>query len=99
MPPASGKKRQKIGRCGELLVQSRLLRYGHRIKSAMTLDYGIDLIALRMKRNDKITSRCRIQVKTTACGSESRRIGKQEATLAVSRENPPADLIDFVAVD
>ena len=55
MPPASGKEKLQIGRRGELLVQSRLLRYGIE-SSAMTLDYGIDLIALRMKRDNKITS-------------------------------------------
>ena len=32
----------------------------------MTLDYGIDLIALRMEHDNKITSVVSIQVKTTA---------------------------------
>ena len=51
---------QQVGRCGELLVQYRLLRSG--IDSApMTTDYGIDLLAYDRK-TDKTVS---IQVKTS----------------------------------
>ena len=85
----------QIGRCGELLVQSRLLRYGIE-SSAMTVDYGIDLIALRMKRNNKITSTVSIQVKTTATLFKD---GKQEGYSWPFPRKSPADLIAFVAVD
>lgn len=50
---------QQIGKCGELLVQYRLLQNG--IESApMTTDSGIDLVAYSTKSNKALT----IQVKT-----------------------------------
>ena len=95
MPPASGKEQLQIGRRGELLVQSRLLRYGIE-SSAMTLDYGIDLIALRMEHDNKITP-VSIQVKTTAKLYE--KDGKQECYSWGFPKKSPADLIAFVAAD
>ena len=97
MPPVSD---LQIGRCGELLVQSRLLRHGIE-SSCMTLDYGIDLIALPMKRDNKITSVFRdgakmIQVKTTAKPYER---GKQKYYWWWFPQQSPADLIAFVVVD
>ena len=51
---------QQVGRCGELLVQYRLLRLG--VESApMTTDSGIDLVAFDPKRQAVVT----IQVKTS----------------------------------
>ena len=78
-----------------MLVQSRLLRYGIE-SSAMTLDYGIDLIALRMGHDNKITSVVSIQVKTTATLFKD---GKQEGYSWSFPRKSPADLIAFVAVD
>ena len=95
MPPASGKEKLQTGRCGELLVQSRLLRHGIE-SSAMTLDYGIDLIALRMGPDNKITSVVSIQVKTTATLFKS---GEQEGYSWSFPEKSPANLIAFVATD
>ena len=55
---------QQTGKCGELLVQYRLLQHG--IESApMTTDRGIDLVAL----NADGTKTATIQVKTTAYGN------------------------------
>ena len=51
---------QQIGRCGELLVQYMLLKYG--VESApMTTDFGIDLIAFNTAKQQTVT----IQVKTS----------------------------------
>lgn len=51
--------KQQIGKCGELLVQYRLLLNG--IESApMTTDAGIDLVAFSSRKNKAMT----IQVKT-----------------------------------
>ena len=54
----------QIGRCGEILVQYRLLRYG--VESApMTTDYGIDLVAYapEMKRAVTIQVKANLQPK------------------------------------
>lgn len=51
--------KQQIGRCGELLVQLRLLLLGVE-SSPMTTDYGIDLVAFSQFSNKATT----IQVKT-----------------------------------
>ena len=51
---------QQVGRCGELLVQYKLLKHG--VDSApMTTDYGIDLVAFAHKTQPTVT----IQVKAT----------------------------------
>jgi hypothetical protein len=51
--------KQQIGRCGELLVQQKLLLYG--IESApMTTDSGIDLVVYSPRERNALT----IQVKT-----------------------------------
>ena len=50
---------QQIGRCGELLVQYRLLK--HAVESApLTTDFGVDLVAFRVDNKKPIS----IQVKT-----------------------------------
>ena len=96
MPPASGKEQLQTGRCGELLVQSRLLRHGIE-SAAMTVDYGIDLIALRMEHDNKITP-VSIQVKTTA-RLWKEKDGKRECYSWGFPKKSPADLIAFVAAD
>ena len=51
-------RKAQIGRCGELLVQYRLLKHG--IESAsMTTDAGIDLVAYAPRSREAVT----IQVK------------------------------------
>ena len=50
---------QQVGKCGELLVQYMLLKYG--VESApLTTDFGIDLVAFRADNKKPIS----IQVKT-----------------------------------
>ena len=91
---SSGKEKQQTGRCGELLVQARLLRHG--IESApMTNDYGIDLIALRVERDGKVTP-VSIQVKTNATPWKQ---GKSEGYYWDFPQQSPADFIAFVAID
>ena len=86
----------QIGRCGELLVQSRLLRHGIE-SSAMTVDYGIDLIALRMEHDNQIAP-VSIQVKTTATLYDED--GDQECYWwDFPKRELPADLIAFVAAE
>ena len=93
------KETLQIGRCGELLVQSRLLQYG--IDSApMTTDRGIDLVALRVERDGKKSS-VLIQVKTTAeLWKEERKNGTTSTgyTWGFPKESP-ADFFAFVAAD
>ncbi len=58
-------KNQRIGKCGELIVQYTLLRHG--VDSApMTTDPGIDLIAFKDIKKKPVT----IQVKTSTHHSE-----------------------------
>lgn len=81
---------QHIGRCGELLVQYRLLKYGID-SSAMTIDDGIDLVAYVPKTKRAIT----IQVKTNE--KPKRSGGKGKLTLDWwIRQNSPAELVALV---
>jgi hypothetical protein len=67
-------KKAQIGRCGELLVQYKLLKEG--VESApMTTDAGIDLVAYSPKSREPVT----IQVK--ACHRPKRAGGKGRMTL------------------
>ena len=52
-------KTQQIGKCGELLVQYKLLKFGVEF-AQMTTDYGIDLLAMHPTGHEAVT----IQVKT-----------------------------------
>ena len=80
----------QIGRCGELLVQYRLLKYG--IESApMTTDVGVDLVAYAPKCKQAVT----IQVKTVR--REKPAGGKGKALLDWwIRDDSPAELVAFV---
>jgi hypothetical protein len=56
---------QQTGRCGELLVQYRLLKHG--VESApLTTDRGVDLVAFHSKAQKAVT----IQVKTSTHHTE-----------------------------
>lgn len=81
---------QRIGRCGELLVQYQLLRRG--IESApMTTDAGIDLVAFSPKQERAIT----IQVKTCEAPKPSGGRGKRALDWWIS-DRCPAEIAAFV---
>ncbi len=83
----------QIGRCGELLVQYKLLKLGID-SSALTTDSGIDLVAYSPIRNNAFT----IQVKT----NEKAKQGGGAGSLALDwwlRENSPAQLIALVDLE
>lgn len=81
---------QRIGRCGELLVQYKLLRLG--IESApMTTDSGIDLVAFVSATERAVT----IQVKTNAAPLPGGGKGKLSLSWWLP-ENCPADFAVFV---
>ena len=85
---------RQIGRRGELLVQSRLLRYG--IESApMTTDSGVDLVALHSERKSN-AGPVTIQVKTTSVLWTPD--NPRAYTWTLPKESP-AEVIAFVAVD
>ena len=76
---------QRVGKCGELLVQYELLKRD--IESApMTTDYGIDLVAIEPKTYQTVT----IQVK--ACGVH------QDSNRWVEWNMPKKCVADYVAV-
>lgn len=85
--------KQQIGKCGELLVQQKLLLHG--IESApLTTDSGVDLVAYSSKREDAIT----IQVKTNLKAKPGGGKGK----LAIdwwAPEDSLADLFAFVDLE
>ncbi len=85
--------KQQIGKCGELLVQYKLLLHG--IDSApLTTDSGIDLVAYSGKNKDAIT----IQVKTNL----KPKPGGGKAKLALDwwmHDKSPADLFAFVDLE
>lgn len=80
----------QIGKCGELLVQYRLLLLG--IESApMSTDTGIDLVAYSPLRKHPIT----IQVKTNLKSKPSGGTGKAAIDWWVP-DSSPADYLAFV---
>jgi hypothetical protein len=85
--------KQQIGKCGELLVQYKLLLHG--IESApLTTDSGIDLVAYSGKNKDAVT----IQVKTNL----KPKPGGGKAKLALDwwiHDDSPADLFAFVDLE
>lgn len=90
LEPLSTKTTAQIGRCGELLVQYRLLKYGIE-SSAMTTDRGIDLVAFVASRNRALT----IQVKTNLRPKPGGGRGALALDWWVS-EASPADLVALV---
>jgi hypothetical protein len=80
----------QIGRCGELLVQYRLLKYG--IESApMTTDSGIDLVAYAPAEKRAVT----IQVKANLKPKHSGGRGKLALDWWIA-EAGPAELVALV---
>ena len=83
----------QIGRCGELLVQYKLLKHG--IESAsMTTDTGIDLVAYSPARPDALT----IQVKANLKGKPGGGKGKPHLDWWIPTDSP-ANLIALVDLD
>ena len=82
--------KQQIGKCGELLVQYKLLLKG--VESAhLTTDSGIDLVAYSADSEDAVT----VQVKTNLKPKPGGGVGKLALDWWVDDESP-ADLIAFV---
>ncbi len=83
----------QIGKCGELLVQYRLLLHG--IESApMSTDTGIDLVAYSDLKDDALT----IQVKSNEMAKPSGGAGSPALDWSL-RDNSPADLVALVDLD
>jgi len=82
--------KQQIGKCGETLVQYRLLLNGIE-SSQLTTDYGIDLVAYSPRKKEAIT----IQVKT--CSEPKPGGGKGKLALDWwLRDDSPAQIIALV---
>ena len=83
----------QIGKCGELLVQYRLLRLG--IESApMSTDTGIDLVAYSPARKHPATIQVKTNLKPKPGG------GKGRAAIDWwLPENSPAELVAFVNLE
>ncbi|MBP8117583.1 MAG: hypothetical protein KAY09_07590 [Nitrospira sp.] len=87
---SSGLRTAQIGKCGELLVQYRLLLLG--IESApMSTDTGVDLVAYSSRTSQALT----IQVKTNLRAKPGGGKGKLALDWWVS-ESVPAQLIALV---
>jgi hypothetical protein len=81
---------QQIGKCGELLVQYKLLLKG--VESAhLTTDSGVDLVVYSANRKDAVT----VQVKTNLQPKPGGGVGKLALDWWVT-EDTPADLVAFV---
>jgi len=87
---APDRNTQRIGRCGELLVQYQLLCLG--IESApMTTDAGIDLVAFDARAHQA----CTIQVKTCKVPKPGGGKGKLALSWFIA-DDCPADVAAFV---
>jgi hypothetical protein len=83
----------QIGRCGELLVQFKLLKHG--IESApMTTDTGVDIVAYSPKSEQPVT----IQVKTNLGPKRAGGKGKMELEWWLPHVSP-AQLVALVDLD
>lgn len=72
MAEAQGKRTTaQIGRCGELLVQYRLLKYGVE-SAAMTTDAGIDLVAYSPQAERPLTIQVKANLKPKHAGGRGR---------------------------
>ena len=90
LEPLSTRTTAQIGRCGELLVQFRLLTYGIET-SPMTTDRGIDLVAFAASSHRALT----IQVKTNLRPKPGGGRGALALDWWIS-EASPADLVALV---
>ena len=84
---------QQIGKCGELLVQYKLLLQGIE-SSPLTTDTGIDLVAFSNRKRDALT----IQVKTNRKPKPGGGKGKLSIDWWIP-EDSPADLLAFVELE
>lgn len=83
----------QIGRCGELLVQYRLLLLG--IESApMSTDTGIDLVAYSPSQKHPITIQVKTNLKPKPAGGKG-----QDAIDWWLAANSPAELVAFVNLE
>lgn len=65
--------KQQIGKCGELLVQFKLLMHG--IESApMTTDSGIDLVAFSNRNNKPVTIQVKTNLKPKPAGGRGKKV-------------------------
>lgn len=84
---------RQIGRCGELLVQYRLLRRGIE-SSQMTTDAGIDLVAYSPVRRQPVTIQVKANLRPKPGG------GKGKLVLDWwLREDSPAQLVALVDLE
>lgn len=84
---------QQIGRCGEILVQQKLLLHG--IESApLTTDSGVDLVAYSPKREDALAILVKTNLKAKPGGGK----GKPHLDWWVP-EVSPANLFAFVDLE
>ena len=88
--PAMSLSKAQIGRCGELLVQFKLLMRGIE-SSPLTTDAGIDLVAFSPRRQRAVT----IQVKTNLAAKPGGGKGKP-ALDWWAEDQPKADVFAFV---
>jgi hypothetical protein len=80
----------QIGRCGELLVQFKLLKHGIE-SSPLTTDVGVDLVAYSPRRQQAIT----VQVKTNLAPKPGGGKGKPALDWWAD-DKPKADIFAFV---
>lgn len=83
----------QIGKCGELLVQYRLLMLGIE-SSRMTTDTGIDLVAFSGRKNKAVTIQVKSKQRPTPGGGK----GKLSLDWWV-RETNPAELLAFTELE
>ena len=83
----------QIGRCGEILVQYRLLKHG--IDSApMTTDYGIDLVAFAPQSEEAFTIQVKTNLRSKAAGGK----GEKAFDWWLDEKNP-AELAALVELE
>lgn len=86
------KNTQRIGRCGELLVQYKLLKLGIE-SAAMTTDAGVDLVAFSAKSQRAVT----VQVKANDAPKRGGGKGKLALDWWIA-DDCPSELAAFVDV-
>jgi hypothetical protein len=83
----------QIGRCGELLVQYKLLKHG--IESApMTTDAGVDIVAYSPKSGQPVTIQVKTNLKPKPAGGQ----GKMALDWWISSSSP-AQLVALVDLE
>ena len=83
-------RKAQIGRCGELLVQYRLLKHG--IESAsMTTDAGIDLVAYAPRSREAVTIQVKANLQPKPAGGRGKMLLSWDL-----RETSPAQMVALV---